>query len=340
MAKLVDRDESAGVGLLLVKTPQQYVAVASVVPESPAAVEGIRLGQFLETIDGLATKDLTLLEAQHMLRGPPGSTVKLGYFRQSPDAEEGAQVELTRADLSALSVVVETPAEGVALVRVTDLGEGAAKRVAGALSQVKASGVSELVLDLRANVGGSVREALALAELFVGPRPVFGEKARGALRVLETEAPASWDGDLVVLVSRGTVGEAELVARALADAEAGPLVGKPTFGKRTRQDTVRFRDGSGLHLTVAEYVDAEGEALDEDGVQPNEDVAGPLLPEHPGEHAGVEPDEEPPAGGSGEAMPADGSSEATPEQDGAGSADPQLERALEILAGEPVRKAA
>ena len=96
MSKLTERDESAGVGLLLVKTPQQYVAVASVVPGSPASIAEIRLGQFLETIDGLATKDLTLLEAQHMLRGPAGSSVTLGYFRQSAEADAGARVDLTR----------------------------------------------------------------------------------------------------------------------------------------------------------------------------------------------------------------------------------------------------
>ena len=99
------------------------------------------------------------------------------------------------------------------------------------------------MLDLRANVGGSPEEALALADLFLEAGPVFAERGRGGLEVRETAASRSWDGELVVLVGRGTVGEAELVARALRDADS-PLVGQSTFGKRSRQETVRLRDGS------------------------------------------------------------------------------------------------
>ncbi len=329
MNKLLQRDESAGVGLLLVKTPQQYVAVASVVPGSPADRAEVRLGQFLETIDGLATKDLTLLEAQHMLRGPAASKVTLGYFRQSADADAGEHVELEREDLSGLSVVIETPAEGVALLRVTDLAEGAASRAAAELSKLQAAGVSELVLDLRANVGGSLSEALALAELFIDARPVFGEKGREGLRVLETKTAPAWTGNLVVLVSRGTVGEAELVARALSDADVGSLVGQPTFGKRSRQETVRLRDGAGLRMTVAQYVGPDGEALDEDGVQPDEEVAGAPLPD--GDE--VEPED-------GETPEDEAPEDEAPDTGGEDSADPQLERALEILAGVAERKAA
>lgn len=337
MEKLTERDESAGVGLLLVKSPQQYVIVASVIEGSPADRAGVRQGQFLETIDGMATKDLTLLEAQHMLRGPAGSSVELGFFRQSAEDESGERKDVVRESLDPLQVVVERPAEGVALLRVSSLQPGVASRAARALSELREEGVGKLVLDLRANVGGSPGEALALADLFLPAGPAFAERRRGGVEVRETASPKSWEGELVVLVGRGTVGEAELVARALRDADS-PLVGQSTFGKRSRQETVRLRDGSGLHLSVAEYLAADGEALEPGGVSPTEEVA-PSTPEP--DEAGPTEDAVPPSRVEPEGQDEDAEREAAAEEEDGPETDPQLERALELLLGETAeRKAA
>jgi carboxyl-terminal processing protease len=351
MARLAERDERGDVGILLVKTPQQYVRVVAVVPGSPAHEAEVRQGQFLESIDGLATKDLSLLEAQHMLLGPIASQVKLGYFR-GPDEEDGETVELERRPLAEGRLVIESIDERTALLRLTDLASGTAAQVKVELTRLRDEGVEDLVLDLRANFGGEAKEAAAVADLFLKDGILFQRRHRKGVESFSSTVDRRWEGGLVTLVGRSTVGEGELLAYALQTTETCRLVGQPTFGKRSYQDLVRLPDGSGLFMTVAEYLDAGGELLDENGVQPDERIArlGPSLAEQEAAAAAAkeaeeasedepetapEPTEEPDA------------SDAKPETGGLGDegegesdvkVDRQLEKARQVL--EAARKAA
>lgn len=337
MAALEARDLTGSVGALLVKAPQHYVRVAAVVPGSPAEKAGVRQGEFLESLDGLETKDLTLLEAELMLRGPVGTTVTLGYFR-SPDEEEGRRVELVRQDLEPLRVVREDLGEGVARLVVTDVRGGIARRVAEELASLKQGGIDNLVLDLRHNFGGDPAEALALADLFM-EGPAFARRDREGERLFSADRPPEWTGALVALIGRGTIGEAELVAEALRARGAAALVGEPTFGKTGQQDLIRLPDGSGIHTTIAEYRRADGEPFGDDGVQPDEEVpAEPVA-----EAAGEDETELPSARPETEAAPVDEGGQGAAAGTGAEGErpdDPQLRRAIEILAGTAERKAA
>jgi len=332
MAALSQRDESGDVGLLLLKPAQQYVRVVAVLPGSPADEGGLVPGQYIETLDGLATKDLTLLEAEAMLRGAPGTTVELGFFRESDEGERPTTV-LTRRDLTPLRVVVTREGDDAAVVRVTDLAPGAAAAVATELAKLREAGVARLVLDLRTNFGGSAEEARALADLFVEPGPLFERHEReGNLALAATTAPA-WTDPVVVLAGPGTLGEAELVAGALQARHRATLVGLPTFGKRTAQDLVRLSDGSGLYMTVAEYRQPGGEAFAKGGVKPDERVA----PARPVDIVRADDEED---DGEGEVVGTPSEAETPAAKDATPAAapeagDPQLKRALELLRGAP-----
>lgn len=337
-------DRRGSIGLLLLKHPQQYVRVVVVVPGSPADEAGVKAGQFLETIDGRATKDVSLLEAEAMLRGAPGSAVKLGFFRSSDEEERGKVLEIARRDLSDLRVVEQRLDESTALLRITDLGPGAAALVAERLKGLRAAGVSNLVLDLRANVGGSPEEAVAVADLLAPAGDAFQRVTRSGSATVATRDPEAWSGGLVVLVERGTVGEAELLAETLRKLAGARLVGRPTLGKTTQQDLVMLSSGLGISLAVAEYRRADGTPFAADGLEPDEKIARGARPALEGDGADAEAGEaDPEEAGEAEALepgepePAPAEPSPAPKDEG----DAQLHRALELLkAGAPAAPAA
>lgn len=339
MAPLLRRDRGGDVGVLLLKWPQRLVAIAAVVPGGPADLAGLERLELMETIDGVATRGLTLAEARAMLLGPVGSTVEVGLFERD-EAGKPRVVSLVRQDLGALRVVVERVDEHASILRLTDVRAGAAELVAQALQQVRAAGDASLVLDLRNVVGGDAQEAGRVARLFTGAGPLFALRSRSGTTVETSAEPAAWTGGLVAMIGRGTVGEGELVAEALRARGAASLVGDSTFGKRSREELVRLSDGSGLELPTGEYRRADGEPLPAEGITPDEKVARRAATdlEEPGstdealERTGG-PDEELPAAG---AAPAGGRGTALPPRDG----DRELQRALELLAAAPARKAA
>lgn len=330
MGTLSRRDQTGEVGLLLFKLPQQYVQVAAIVPGSPADAAGLRRGEGLETIEGLSSKDMSLVEAQALLAGPPGTSVTIGLFRRG-DEEKGREVALERKNLAALRVVASELGDKTAVLRVTDMRAGVSRLVQDALARLAASGVENVILDLRHNVGGTPDEAARTTGIFTGPGPVFQRKSRKGTSTLAAPAPKAWQGKLAVLVGRSTVGEAELVAAALQAAKAGTVLGQRTFGKHTEQDLVRLSDGSGLWMSVAEYLRADGTALDDEGLVPDEEVA----PFVAAREEAPEPEEadaaEPPIEGApappAEPSAAKSASVLPPLDD-----DPQVKRAREVLA--------
>jgi C-terminal processing protease CtpA/Prc len=312
-----------------------------------------------------------------MLAGPSGTSVRLGFFREADD-EAGRAVELSRQDLSALRVVSERRGTDAAALRVTDTGPGVAKLVAAELARLEKLGVRSLVLDLRANVGGTPQDAAALASVFAGPGVMFQRLTRTGASSVEGGEAKAWPFKLVVLISRATLGEGELVAEALRVRLGVPVIGQPTFGKTSQQDLVLLSDGTGLIMSVAEYRRADGSALPVKGLDPDEKIASrraePALVE-PHAEADADTDDEdggvsePSPDASGGASPGDASPQAPPAnkfpapegvsppvlprqplptgQPGAAGAspaddasDPQLDRAFEILAGAPLKKAA
>jgi carboxyl-terminal processing protease len=345
MNVLLARERTGDIGILLLKQAQQFVAIASVVPGAPADLAGIRRGQYVETIDGLATKDLTLLEAQAMLSGPAGSTVKLGFFRGDEEQEKHEVTEVQRGDVSGLRVVATRVDDTIGVVRVTDVKEGVTPLVASELEKLATGGADKLVLDLRDNVGGSAEEAARLAEALGGSGPLFRRVTKSGTTTFDGKSASKWPGRLVVLVARGTIGEAELVADALRARRGVALVGTRTIGKRTQQDLVRLADGSGLWLDVAEYRRADGSELDEKGLEPDEKLARFDPPKDATKEA-VSGDEEDDQVDSQDVEPADDKKPASqPSPSDAKQAPPprhdrQLERALEILRGAPVAKKA
>ena len=345
---LLERPHAADVGILLAKPAQQYVRIVAVIPGSPADIAGIERGQVIETIDGMETNYVPLYEADAMLHGAPGTTVKLGFFRESDDTE-GKTYEVERKELADLRVTRTTPQPGVAVLRVTDTKAGIAPLVRAELADVTKAGIDSLVLDLRTNVGGTPEDAAALASLFAGPGPIGRRVTRTGNGTIEGAETQAWTGRLVVLTSRATIGEAELVADSLRARRGVALVGQPTIGKTKQQDLVTLPDGSGLWMSVAEYQRADGTDMPDKGVEPDEKVAAggdedrdttALL-----ERASAEEDEEP----SGPTAPKPSETRPEPpppaipvpkpDAKATPKKDSQLERAIEILKGSPIKKA-
>jgi carboxyl-terminal processing protease len=272
MKPLLAGDRSADIGIVLMKLPQEYVRIVLVVPGGPADQAAVKRGQYIETIDGKQTKDLALVEAQAMLAGAPGTKVTLGFFKGADD-EERHVVDVVRGDLSALRVVSKRLDGAEAQLRVTDLRPGAKDLVAKALQDLVQQGVTDLVLDLRENGGGDPAEAIAVADLFTGPGAAFESVSRQATTTLATKDDAAWAGKLVVLISRSTMGEAELLADALHRLRGAKLVGASTMGKHVQQDLVLLSSGQGLYMSVAEYRQPDGSEYPKDGLAPDEKVS-------------------------------------------------------------------
>lgn len=253
-----------------------YIIVVSVLPDGPAEKASLRKGDILEAIAGFTTRDMSVEQANALLEGAPGTTVKVAVVRRG--TTEPHDVELPRAVIARPPLMVTRLADGVGYVRVPTLDAGVANSLRGKLREFERQGVHKLVLDLRGCASGPVSEGIGAAELFVPSGTITVLKGQTVSRQEFDAEPSKvvWHDPVEVLISDNTAGAAEVLASALGENHRGDLVGSRTFGAASEQKLIPLEDGSALLLTVAYYYTPKGKAILEGGVEPTVQVAAAL----------------------------------------------------------------
>jgi carboxyl-terminal processing protease len=268
------KQQSAGTGEtgLTLSKRFGYVIVISVLPESPAEKAGIHSGDIFESIAGFTTRDMSVGQALNLLNGQAGSGVKVGVIRRGKaDPDE---VDIVRQKLALPKTLVQKADPDILVLRLTSLDGGRAEEVRNKLQDAERQGIHKVVLDLRECGRGPVTEAVAVARLFVPSGTVATLRGQTvSAQVLSAEpGKVVWKGPVSVLIDGTTSGAAEVLASAMVANHRGDVVGERTFGLASEQKLITLDDGSALFLTVANYYNAAGKPILEDGVEPSEVV--------------------------------------------------------------------
>ncbi len=259
-------EADADVGLVLTRR-FAFLMVVAARPGSPAAKAGLRPGDLVKAIDERHTRPMPALVAERLMRGAPGSSVKLSVLRAGA---EPFDVTVVRERLAPALTEGRMLDAATGYVRVGEFTATTARDVRGHVESLQRSGATHLLLDLRDAAWGSPADAVGVAELFLQGGPVAKLVGRRAdEKLLQADAARSvWSGPLAVLVTNGTAGPGEVVAAALLDAGRAKLVGEHTFGRAAVSKTVPLPEG-GMVLTVAKYMSPKGTSIHGQGLAPS-----------------------------------------------------------------------
>jgi carboxyl-terminal processing protease len=258
----------AGVGLVLSKK-FGYVGVVDAIPGSPGAKAGLATTDVLETINGVATRDMPLAYAELLLEGEPGTTVEVGVLRfRKPEPQK---ITLTRAAIVYPAVTAKMLPEQIGLIQVQSLEGQRLKEVANKVEELQKQGAQKLVLDLRHCSTGGPEVGAKLANLFLDKGLITYIEGQKVQRQ-DVAADAAADISrlpLVVIVNRGTAAAAEIAAAALLDDKRAEVVGERTYGDASVRKAITMDDGSAVILSVAKYYSPGGKAIQDTGVVPS-----------------------------------------------------------------------
>jgi carboxyl-terminal processing protease len=262
----------ADVGLVLSKR-YGTIVVVDAAPGSPAAKAGFTTGDMIESIKGIATRDMPLAYANMLLQGDPGSDIEMSVVRvRRPEPQT---VKLTRAAYSAPPVETKILANGVGYINVNSLSASHLKEASDAIKQLQRDGAKKLLVDLRYCGVGSPEEGIAFANLFLKSGRIASLKGQ---RVAEQEFNADPAKDITelpvaVLINHGTADGAEVAAAALQGNKRAQVVGERSYGDAGQRKAVTMEDGSAIILSVAKYYSPDGKAIQDTGVVPGTLVA-------------------------------------------------------------------
>ncbi len=305
-------------GLVLIR--RGYIGVIGSLPDSPAAKAGLRIGDIVEKIAGFSTAQMAIGQAQLLLRGAPGSVVKLSVIRRGKT--EPQDVELTLAKLSAPRVLEDKLQGDIAYLRVPQFSAGMTKQIREKLGQFQRQGVKKLILDLRECPAGEDAEGIATAQLFVPSGTITTLKGQTISPVVSSAEASKvvWVDPVTVLIGVGTAGPAEIVAGAISGNKRGETVGDRTYGTASMQKLIEMDDGSALILTVANYYTPDNKEIPANGVAATSEVRPSI----------------------DEVIAANDGSQPVPSEKPVSVDDPVVKKAIDILQGTaaPARKAA
>jgi len=263
------REGFGGIGVSL-DSQSANVRIAEVLPDTPAALAGLRVDDIIISIDGVETAMLPREDAAQRLRGPTDSIVTLALTR--PGSPQPLRVALQRARIVPPTVTLKE-GHGVAHLRLTSFTQQTAQSLADLLQQAHrdmGSALHGIILDLRGNPGGLLDQSIDVASLFLDGVPVSSTVGRVPESIQYFTAPHR-DVErlpLIVLVNGGSASASEIVAAALQDTGRAVVVGSASYGKGTVQNVQRMPNDGELTVTWSRLITPGGYILHEHGVVP------------------------------------------------------------------------
>ncbi|WP_218314107.1 S41 family peptidase [Halomonas sp. 18071143] len=265
--------EFGGIGIE-VGTENGQLMVITPIDDTPASRAGLLSRDIIIAIDGTPTDNLSLQEAVNLMRGEPGSQLRLSILRAGEDSPR--DLTLTREIIRSESVRHETLEPGYGYLRISQFQSRTPEQARRALERMaREQPLEGLILDLRNNPGGVLQAAVGVADLFLDIGLIV--YTEGRLSDTEMSFSASPDTPardvpLVVLINSGSASAAEIVAGALQDQRRGVIMGTESFGKGSVQQIMPLGNGEGLKLTTALYYTPNGRSIQAQGIEPDVEV--------------------------------------------------------------------
>ena len=254
-----------------------YIIAVSVLPDSPAEKAGIHSGDFLESVAGFTTREMSVGQALNLLRGQPGTSVKVGVIRSGKAEPE--EVDIVREKLTAAKTQLTKVDSDVVAIRVQSLEQGRSEELRSRIAEAEKQGAHKIILDLRNCGRGPASEGIAAARLFVSSGTIATLRGQTVSAQVFSAEPnkVAWKGPVSILIDGTTSGAAEILASAVEMNHRGDLVGERTFGLASEQKLITLDDGSALILTVANYYNSSGKSILDEGIVPTEVVRAAAL---------------------------------------------------------------
>ncbi len=261
------KGEFGGLGIS-VGMRDNLLTVIAPIQDTPAYKAGVKAGDVIVKLDDKATMGMSIDESVAIMRGKPGSTIKLTIVRK--DNPKPLEIKVTRAIIKVQSVFAKQIGGDILYIQVTSFDQKVVNDVKKVLKMnPKAKGI---ILDLRNNPGGLLDQAVGLTDLFVDKGIIVSQKGRHSAENITYRAKAD-AGDtkipMVVLVDGGSASASEIVSGALQDLDRAVVIGEKTFGKGSVQVIVPLGKEEGLRLTVARYYLPSGRSIQAKGVEPD-----------------------------------------------------------------------
>lgn len=256
-----------GIGVYI-EEEDGYVRIWKTIKDGPADRADIRKDDLIISIDGIDIEGMGLEEVISLLKGEPGTELRLGIQRGKRVLDKKLIREVIEIDPVAYEII-----EGdIGYIDLESFNSQSSRAVKKALDLFYTKGINRIIVDIRDNPGGFFGEALAITEMLVPKGDLVHQRMGDDSLVTYRKFRDTRDYQLVVLVNENSASASEILAGAVKDRKSGTIIGRKTFGKGIVQSLIPGKGGSLVKLTTAEYLTANKTSIHGIGIEPDIEV--------------------------------------------------------------------
>ncbi len=249
---------------------EKGLEIVDVSPNSPAYEAGLESGDLILAVEGTPILDgtdqsLDTTETKKRVRGKAGTTVTLTISHNGVVRD----VTVTRAKIKSINVTWDMLEGQLALIRIRNFEQDAAKDTLAAIAEAREEGAKALIFDVRYNPGGYKYELVKILDYLLPEGPLFRSLDYTGTEEVDYSDASFLDMPMAVLVNYESYSAAEFFAAALQEYKAAVVVGEQTYGKGRFQTVKKLKDGSAINISVGQYTTPKGVSLVGKGITPD-----------------------------------------------------------------------
>ena len=258
-----------GIGAVLSQDRETgEVTILRVYKGSPSETAGLKAGDVVRSVEGIAADSVELAELVKNVKGEEGTTVTIVVQRKGVDGELEYQVK--RGKVEVPTVEYQLLEGNTGLIQISEFSDLTSTQFESAVTDLKSQGMTALIVDVRDNPGG-VLDAVCdvLDQILPEGLLVYTEDKYGEREEYNASGESYLDIPLAVLVNGNSASASEVFAGAIKDYAYGTLIGTKTFGKGIVQSIIGLGDGSAAKVTIAKYFTPKGNYIHNVGIEPD-----------------------------------------------------------------------
>ena len=258
-----------GIGVLIGQPTEDGAEILDVYEDTSASEAGLLAGDFIVAVDGTGVSGLTLEEISTLIARGNGEAVKLTIKR----GEESFDVDVVSGTVNIKRVEHFLYNHHTGYIRISMFSGNCAEEFREAIKDLTERRMTCLVIDLRNNPGGLLKDVVSIADTLLGECTIVTVRSNGGEEEGYTSNKKGVSVPVAIIVNENSASASEILAAAVQDNEAGIIVGMPTFGKGIVQTTRRLEsNGAWLKLTTSAYYTPSGKSINGTGVTPDLEV--------------------------------------------------------------------
>ena len=265
--------EFGGLGIEIT-LENRVLTVISPIEDTPAFKAGLKPGDKIIKIDGEDTKNMTIMKAVKMMRGPKGTKVTLTIMREG--FKKFRDFSITRDIIHVHSVKQQIIEPGYVYLKIVSFQKNTDSELTKAIKEAGDDpSIKGVILDLRNNPGGLLDQAVKVSNMFVDKGLLVYTDGRSKDQRMEFRANTMgkhYKFKMATLINQGSASASEIVAGALQDHDRSLILGEKSYGKASVQTIIPLDNGSGLRLTTAYYYTPKAQHIQKSGIQPDVDM--------------------------------------------------------------------